>query len=669
MQEDFFDVLVDNAEKRILELRKEIERHNRLYYQDTSPEISDLEYDLLVKELEKLEAENPQFKIEASPTEKVSSDLSGDGSVIAHKVRMYSLDNAYNLEEVKAFFDKIALEQGEYPQLMMEHKLDGFSINIFYENGEMIYATTRGNGFEGEDVTANVKTISDIPQKINYKGKVEIRGEIFFPVAEFERLNAEREEKGENLFANPRNAAAGTIKLKDSSLVAERKLAGFFYSIGLLEGHELSTQKELLAFFKDNGFAVNPENHEANDFEDIEKYCKKWDESRYDLPWEIDGIVIKVNDRNLQNKLGYTAKSPKWAIAYKFKAVEKETKLLAVDFQVGRTGAVTPRATLAPVQLAGTTVTHATLHNADEIKRLDLHLGDIVTVIKSGEIIPKITGVNAEKRSKDAVEVAFPEKCPVCETKLHREEEGTIYYCNNIDCPAQVHRKLTHFASRVAVDIDGLGERLVMQLIENDLISRIEDIYTLDFEAVADLERQAKKSVENLKAAIERSKQQKFSRILFGFGIRHVGDKMSKVLAQHFGTIEKLMAATLEDFLEIDEIGEKIAVSIVEFFENEKNREMIIALQAAGVVLEQAETYSGTKLAGKSFLVTGTMANYSRQQIKAAIEAEGGKILSSVSKNLDYLVVGENPGSKVKKAEKLGTVKVISEKELEEMLQ
>ncbi|MCF7920210.1 MAG: NAD-dependent DNA ligase LigA [Candidatus Cloacimonetes bacterium] len=670
MQEDFFDKLeeVEDIERKINELRREIERHNLLYYQKTAPEISDFEYDRMVKELEQLEAEYPQYRQEISPTVKVSSDLTGEGQVRPHLERMYSLDNAYSLEEVQAFFAKIALEEGAYPQVVLEHKLDGFSINLFYENGQLQYATTRGNGFEGEDVTTNVRTIACIPQKIDFRGRVEIRGEIFFPVAEFARMNAEREENGDNLFANPRNAAAGTIKLKDSALVAERKLTAFFYATGLLEGEEIATQMELLKFLQDNGFPVNPESRLVSDFAGMEAYCDKWDEQRFTLPWEIDGIVIKINERKLQEKLGYTAKSPKWAIAYKFKAVEKETELLAVDFQVGRTGAVTPRATLAPVQLAGTTVTHATLHNADEIRRLDLHLGDIVTVIKSGEIIPKVTGVRAEKRKTGAKAVLFPENCPVCGTELHREVEGAIYYCNNIDCPAQVHRRLTHFASREAVDIEGLGEKLVEQLIDNGLIKRIEDIYSLDFAAVAALERQAAKSVENLKAAIEKSKLQKFSKLLFGFGIRHVGDKTAKVLVQHFGNIEAFTSATVDDFLEVEEVGEKIALSLVEFFANEKNRAMIHSLEEAGVVLRQEETLLGTKLAGKTFLVTGTLENYSRQQIKSAIEAEGGRILSSVSKNLDYLVVGENPGSKVKKAEKLENVKIIGEQEIEEML-
>ncbi len=670
MQEDFFGILDDkeNIEKKINQIRQEIERHNRLYYEKAKPEISDYEYDLLVKELEKLEAEYPQYKTEKSPTAKVSSDLTGERQIIEHKVRMYSLDNAYSLEEVRSFLTKTASELGQFPQVVLEHKLDGFSINLYYEKGKLQYATTRGDGYEGEDVTANVKTIKSLPARIDYQEDIEVRGEIYFPKEEFERINELREETGEALFANPRNAAAGTIKLKDKSLLSERKLEACLYSVGLFNDAGVKSQDELLSFLKGLGFPVSNSTKLANNFGEISDYCGKWETERDSLPFEIDGIVVKINEFALQQELGFTSKSPKWAIAFKFKAEEKETILEAVDFQVGRTGAVTPRAVLKPVHLAGTTVTHATLHNADELKRLDIHLGDTVKVIKSGEIIPKITGVDAGKRPADAKPVEYPSNCPVCGTELHRESEGAIYYCNNIDCPAQIHRRLTHFASRSAVDIDGLGETLIQQFIDNGLIEKIEDIYTLDYEAVLKLERQAKKSVDNLKSAIERSRQQKFSKILFGFGIRHVGDKTARLLAEHFGNIDRLRQANIDELLEVEEIGEKIAESIVEFFANPLNEKMIEALKTAGVNLSAEATATGDRLAGKTFLVTGSLTGYSREEIKEKIEAEGGRILSSVSKNLDYLLVGEKPGSKLAKAEKLGTVRIIDEKEFEEML-
>jgi len=670
MQEDIFDILEagNGIAEKINYLREEIKRHNLLYYQKAEPEISDYEYDQMVKELEKLEKQYPQFQESASPTRKVSSDLTGERKVIEHKLRMYSLDNAYSLEEVEGFLAKIALEIETFPEVMMEHKLDGFSINLFYENGNLQYATTRGNGYEGEDVTKNVTTINDIPQKIDHQGKIEVRGEIFFSKSEFERLNIERENAEENLFANPRNAAAGTIKLKDIELVARRRLESYMYTVGYSETMVAASQMELLTFLKKQGFRVNESSRLAAGFAEIRAFCENWDQKRYDLPFEIDGIVIKINDFGLQQELGYTSKSPKWAIAYKFKAEEKETILETVEFQVGRTGAITPRAVLQPVHLAGTTVTHATLHNADEMERLDIHFGDTVKIIKSGEIIPKITGVDAEKRAADARKVEFPKDCPACGTELHREIDGTIYYCNNIDCPAQVHRRLTHFASRDAVDIDGLGEALIQQLIDNDLISKIEDIYQLDYDKVLLLERQAAKSVENLKQAIEQSKQQKFSKILFGLGIRYVGDKTARILAKQFGNIDKLSKTGLEELLEVEEIGEKIAQSVVDFFDNPLNQEMITALKEAGVNLETEEIISGDLLAGKTFLVTGSLTGYSRQEIKEKIESEGGRILSSVTKNLDYLLAGEKLGSKLGKAEKLGTVQIINEKEFEEML-
>jgi DNA ligase (NAD+) len=670
MQDDIFGILDEEKEieEKIINLRKEIDHHNISYYHKSASEIDDFEFDNKMKELEKLETAYPQYKDTGSPSSQVSSDITGERRVIQHKQRMYSLDNAYSLEEVNNFFMKIADETGSFPKVMMEHKLDGFSINLYYASGKLQYATTRGDGYEGEDVTANVRTIKSIPTEIKYQGEIEIRGEIYFPLAEFARLNEEREEAGENLFANPRNAAAGTIKLKDNELVAKRKLEGIMYSVGFFRAAEVKDQEALLNWLKGQGFMVNTASKVAESYAEISNYCEYWDTERYDLPFEIDGIVLKVNDFDLQQELGYTAKSPKWAIAYKFKAEEKETILESVEFQVGRTGAVTPRAVLKAIHLAGTTVTHATLHNADELERLDIHLGDTVKVIKSGEIIPKITGVDASERLADAVKVKFPADCPVCGTKLHREAEGSIYYCNNIDCPAQVHRRLTHFASRAAVDIDGLGETLIQHFIDHGLISKIEDIYELDYEKVLQLERQAAKSVENLKNSIEQSKQQRFSKILFGFGIRHVGDITAKILVEHFGDIDKIMAAELDELIAIEEIGEKIAQSVIDFMDNSINQEMIAALKKAGVNLKAVKAVSGDRLAGKKFLVTGSLAGYTRQEIKEKIESEGGKVISAVSKNLDYLLAGEKPGSKLGKAEKLKTVQIINEKEFEEML-
>ncbi|NQV18174.1 MAG: NAD-dependent DNA ligase LigA [Armatimonadetes bacterium] len=656
------------VKEEIEELRKQIAHHNELYYKKTQPEISDYEFDQLIKHFQYLEEKYPQYKIEESPTEKVGSDLAERAKIIPHKVRMYSLENAYSLEEVKSFLNKIAEKVGCFPKVSLEHKIDGFGINIFYDRGILQYATTRGDGFEGEVVTENVKTIKSISHQIKYKNPVEVRGEIFLPLKEFERINIEREKNEEKLFANPRNAAAGTIKIKDSTIVAGRNLNSIIYSVGFLENDLVQTQVQLLKFLKDNDFRVNEFTEFVSSFKDIEKYCNLWDKNRSELEVDIDGIVIKIDDFSLQKELGFTAKSPKWSIAYKFKAEEKETQLIDVKFQVGRTGAVTPVAKLKPVFISGSTVSNATLHNEDEIKRLDLKLGDFVTIIKSGEIIPKIIKVNHEKRPVDAQDIKFPTTCPVCDTVLKKEEDGAITYCNNINCPAQVQRRIQHFASREAVDIEGLGEVAVKQLLENDMISRIEDIYHIEFDKFQTLDRQGTKSAENLKAAIENSKTQKFHKLLFGLGIRFVGSRTSKILTNHFFDIEEMKNASYEDFLEIEEIGEKIAQSVYDFFRNEESLQTIQKLKEAGLNFYSEKIEKVNLLDGQKFLITGTLENYSRNEIKEEIEKYGGNIISAVSKNLDYLIVGPNPGSKVKKAQKIGTVKIISEEEFLEMI-
>jgi len=653
----------------IKELKEKIAYHNKLYYEKAEPEISDYEYDQLVKELEQLLVENPELRDEKSPTEKVGSDLSYKSNIITHKVRMFSLDNAYSLEEVQAFLQKLSSDQKSIPTVTVEHKIDGFSVNLYYENGDLQYATTRGDGYEGEIITKNVKTIKSIPQTINYKKPAEIRGEIFLPIKEFERINSEREITGEKKFVNPRNAAAGTIKLKDSYLVKLRKLDCIIYSVGLFDNSELKTQSDLLNFFEENGFPTSRHSQKVTKFEEVEEYCNYWEAERSKLSYEIDGIVIKINDLQMQTNLGATAKSPRWAIAYKFKAEEKHTIVLDVDFQVGRTGAVTPVARLKPVYVSGSTVSNATLHNEDEIRRLDLHYGDEVVIIKSGEIIPKIIKVIADKRDPEANPIKYPTHCPVCETELQREEDGVVTYCDNLNCKAQVQRRIQHFASREAVDIEGLGEAVVNQLLENNLIEKIEDIYQIDYDKFILLEKQAKKSADNLKAAIERSKQQKFHKILFGMGIRFVGAKTSKLLCDSFPDIDAMIAAEKDDFLEVDEIGEKIAQSLYEFFHNETSLQMIENLKTAGVNFVSEVREINNILDGKKFLVTGTLEKYGRSQAKELIEANGGKVISAVSKKLDYLVVGAKPGSKVAKAEKLGTVTILNEQEFLELIE
>lgn len=658
--------------EEIKELREKISYHNDLYYKKTAPKISDFEFDQLVKRLSYLEEKYPQYKITSSPTETVGSDITAKRNVIAHKVPMYSLENAYSITEIEEFYHKISQETDNTPSFTTELKLDGFSINLYYEKGELQYSTTRGNGLEGEDVTENVKTISSLPLKINYKKSLEVRGEIFLPKVEFERINKDRAKNEEKLFANPRNAAAGTIKLKDPEIVKTRKLDYRVYTVGLFENSEVKSQYELLKFYQSLGFKTVISDMELTGSITGEKaiieQCRTWELKKNDLDYDIDGLVIKVDDFNLQQKLGYTSKFPKWAIAYKFKAEEVETRLTGVDFQVGRTGAVTPVARLEPVFISGSTVSNATLHNADEIKRLDLKIGDFVKVIKSGEIIPKIINVNRNKRPADAKEIEFPHQCPVCGSELKKEEAGAVVYCTNFNCPAQIQRRIEHYASRDAVDIEGLGEAVVKQLLENELISKIEDIYHLEFDKFAALEKQGKKSAENLQRAIEHSKSQKFYRILFGLGIRFVGARTSKILAAHFKDIDALIQASYQDFIMIDEIGDKIAQSLVDFFADKKNREMIEHLKLVGVNLKREDEIISNKLNAATFLVTGSLQSYNRNEIKNQIEKNGGRIISAVSGNLDYLIVGENPGSKLARAKKLESVKIISEAEFLELI-
>ena len=656
----------------IKNLREEIKRHNKLYYQEAQPEISDYEYDLLVKKLQNLEETYPEYKEDISPSEIVGSDLQYGAKLVPHKQRMYSLDNVYSLQELDDVISKMTISNEI--SLIAEQKIDGFSINLYYENGKLQYATTRGDGFEGEVVTENVRTISSIPDNIEYKDSIEVRGEIYLPKKEFERINEERKQNNEKLFANPRNAAAGSIKLKDSTIVKNRNLEAIIYAVGLFSNEMIKNELDLLQFLKKQNFPVikdfklfQPKSI-ADFISQFEVYASELESQKNELPYDIDGIVIKINDLKLQKQLGNTNKSPKWAVAYKFKAEEAVTRLIHVNFQVGRTGAVTPVADLEPVFISGSTVSHATLHNEDEIKRLDLRIGDEVKIIKSGEIIPKIIEVVASKEHYNLPKVLYPEKCPVCDTTLSRDEDASIIYCNNLNCPAQIVRRLEHFASRDAVDIDGLGTALIQKLYDEKMIQQIEDLYCLDYSRIEKFEKQGKKSVDNLKKSIEASKKQKFHKLLFGLGIRYVGTRTAKILADKFQSIENLMKADRDTLLSINEIGDKIAESVLNFFADEKNVRTIQALQDSGVMLKSTTQEKKKSLSGKKFLATGTLKKYKRNEIKQIIENAGGEFLSTVSKKLDFLIVGENPGSKLKKAEQIGTINIISEDELEMLI-
>lgn len=659
---------LEKIRQEIASLKAQIERNNALYYELANPEISDFEYDQLVSRFNELKKQYPELVSEDSSINRVGSDLTPDSKTIMHRQRMYSLDNAYSLSEVRAFLEKIAADAGFAPPAVLEHKIDGFSINLYYDRGRLQYATTRGDGFEGEVVTDNVLTIGTIPLEIGFQGQVEIRGEIFFPVATFLALNQERDERGEKQFANPRNAAAGTIKLKDPATVASRGLQAIFYATGFISEPWAETQSQLLEKLGRLGFPVSDKYAVTSTMDEVFAYCGKWENERSNLPYEIDGIVVKINDLSLQKRLGYTNKSPKWAIAYKFKPEEKETVLRDVQYQVGRTGAVTPVAVLNPVYISGSTVSRATLHNSDEIKRLDLHLGDTVRLVKSGEVIPKIVSVNLSLRNSESPPVQFAKACPACGSPLFKEAEGAIYFCSNSRCPAQLQRQLEHFTSRDAMDIAGLGESLISRFIEEGLLTSIQDIYNLKYDKIVGMDGMGAKSAANLKAAVQASLHQRFDRVLFALGIRYVGTKTARTLAGHFRSIENLIQANYDELTAVPEIGEKIAFSVLNFFQIPQNLEMVSYLQQVGLQFRSERQTAPQSLAGKTFLITGTLPHYDRKQMETLILEHGGKLLSSVSKNLDYLIVGENPGSKLEKANALGNVSILDEQAVLKLL-
>ena len=658
----------DELKREIQRLRAEIERHNLLYYELANPSISDFEYDQLARQLKELEALMEADERGESPLDKVGSDLGPGAETIPHLQRMYSLDNSYSTEELEQWCAKLASELGFFPTLTAELKIDGFSINLYYENGELGHATTRGDGITGEVVTPNILNLSSIPKKIAHLSPIEILGEIYIPVADFLKLNEERQANEEKAFANPRNAAAGSIKLKNPEEAKKRHLNAIFYSIGHSPDLPLQRQSELLAWLADQGFPTSGQFRVCASYNEVREFCDHWENERYSLPYEIDGVVVKVDDLALQKRLGYTAKSPKWAVAFKFKPEEKETRLLEVQYQVGRTGAVTPVAILEPVYISGSTVSRATLHNEDEIKRLDLHLNDTVRIIKSGEIIPKILTAIPAIREPNAVPVGFPANCPVCSSQLERDEEGAISYCPNASCPAQLQRRIEHFASRDAMDISGLGTSLIARLLEQNMIAGLADIYRLDYEALAQLDRFGEKSAENLRNSIEASKARNFDRVLFALGIRYVGSVTARHLAEYFGTVDELLIAGEETLAQVPEVGSKIALSLKAWFGNPLNLKLVEKLRAQGLRFSYELRRESETLAGKTFLLTGSLDNYDRKTMEELIRRHGGRIVSGVSTSLNYLVVGAKPGSKLAKAQKLPSVKIISEIELLELI-
>ncbi|MBS1534820.1 MAG: NAD-dependent DNA ligase LigA [Bacteroidetes bacterium] len=661
--------------KTIQSLRDELNLYNHQYYVLDAPTISDFEFDQKLKELQLLEEKYPEFFDENSPTQRVGGAITKNFQTVQHEYRMYSLDNSYSKDDLKDWENRIQKVLGNVSlTYTCELKYDGASISITYENGKLKRAVTRGDGFQGDDVTTNIKTIKSVPLKLkgnDYPEKFDIRGEIILPLAGFEKMNQELIEIGETPYSNPRNTASGSLKLQDSAEVAKRPLDCLLY---FLIGNNLpfNSQFEGLNHARAWGFKVPQETRLAQNLDEVFAFIDYWDLHRHNLPYETDGVVIKVNSFQQQDELGYTAKSPRWAIAYKFKSEQVSTRINSIDYQVGRTGAITPVANLEPVQLAGTIVKRASLHNADQIEKLDIRLGDVVYVEKGGEIIPKIMGVDLAQRKSDATIVSYVTHCPECHTELIRQEGEANHYCPNFyGCPPQIIGRVQHYISRKAMDIEGLGGETVALLFNNGLVHNYADLYDLKVEQLLPLERMAQKSAENLVSGVEKSKEVPFDRVLYALGIRYVGETVAKKLAKHYKNIDALSAATLTDLILVDEIGEKIAQSVLEFFENTENKLLIERLKNYGVQMELIETFNPNatdKLAAKTFVVSGVFSLFSRDELKKSIEDNGGKVGSSISAKTDYVIAGENMGpAKLEKANQLN-IPIITEQDYQNMI-
>jgi DNA ligase (NAD+) len=659
-----------STQDQIENLRQELHQHNYNYYVLDAPEISDYDFDMKLNALQELEKAHPEYKDPNSPTMRVGGEVTKNFTTVVHDFPMYSLSNSYSKEDLQEWETRIQKIIEEPVEFTCELKYDGASISLTYEDGEFLRAVTRGDGTQGDEVTHNVKTIRSVPLKLkgdNYPGRFDIRGEIVLPYEGFAKLNAERVELGEEPYANPRNTASGSLKLQDSAEVAKRPLLCLLYN---LTGDNLgvSTQMESLNKSREWGFNVPKEAQVAKSIDEVFAYINYWDEHRRDLPYETDGVVVKVNNLQHQEELGYTAKSPRWAMAYKFKAEQVSTTLNEITYQVGRTGAITPVANLDPVQLAGTTVKRASLHNADQIEKLDIREGDVVFVEKGGEIIPKIIGVDFKERDPESSEpTVYLKECPECETPLERKEGEALHFCPNTEgCPPQIIGRIQHFISRKAMDIEGLGGETVALLVRENLIEDYADLYTLSKEDILPLERMAEKSAENLIKGVEASKDIPFERVLYGLGIRYVGETVAKKLVKAFKSIDVLAFASLENLVAVDEIGERIAQSVVDFFNDDANKFRIDRLRSYGLNLEISEEEmegQSSKLIDLTLVISGVFQKVSRKELQDLIEKHGGKNTSSISKKTDYLIAGENMGpSKRTKAENLG-VKIITEEE------
>ncbi|MCJ8167377.1 NAD-dependent DNA ligase LigA [Pontibacter sp. E15-1] len=665
---------VKEPAQQIAELTARINHLNYQYYQNSVSEVSDIEFDGLLKQLQEIEEQFPELRQPNSPTQRVGGTITKSFKTVHHKWPMLSLSNTYSEEELREFDARVRKAIGEEVEYVCEQKFDGVAISLTYENGEFVQGATRGDGSRGDEITANVRTIHDVPLQVHGEGfpdLFEVRGEVFLPLQVFEQLNAEREEAGEQLLANPRNAASGTLKQQDSAIVASRKLGCFSYSFHA-SPNPFDTHAESLQAVQAWGFKVSDTWRKCQSIEAVLAYINEWESKRFELPIATDGVVVKVNSFALQEELGATAKSPRWAIAYKYASMSAATQLLGIKYQVGRTGAVTPVALLAPVLLAGTVVKRASVHNANEIERLDLRLGDTVFVEKGGEIIPKITGVDFSKRPADSQPILYPTACPACGTPLIRADGEAHFYCPNDEgCPPQIKAKLEHFISRKALNIDGLGPETIEQLYKQGLVRNAADLYDLTFEQLASLERMGEKSATNILNSLEKSKEAPYDRVLFGLGIRLVGSTVAKKLTEQLPDLEALRGATHEELLAIHEIGGRIAMSILDYFQNPEHVQVLERLKAAGLKFRSENTapaMESEKLAGSTFVISGVFQSMSRDELQQLIISHGGKVVSSISAKLSFLVAGDKMGpAKLEKANKLG-VRILSEDEFLEMI-
>ncbi|TYB33394.1 MAG: NAD-dependent DNA ligase LigA [Flexistipes sinusarabici] len=650
--------------EKYIQLVEEIIEHDKRYYVFSNPVISDYEYDQLYKKLEKTEKEHPDWTVDYSPTQRVGHKVESGLAVKSHEVRMLSLDNTYSKTELENFVTRMQKDSSRSFTFVLEPKIDGAAVSLTYENGMLREAVTRGDGYQGEDVLHNIKTVKTLPLYIEHKDKIVVRGEVFLSKDNFENINKRREKDGMPLFANPRNAAAGTMKLLDPEIASERSLDIYIYALDV--GRINAEHYEDLQFLKSIGIKVNPMIEHVSSQDEIFEYINLIEKKRQKLDYEIDGVVIKVNEYNVREELGSTNKSPRWAVAYKYPAEHARTKLLRVSFQVGRTGIVTPVGIFEPVKVAGSTVSRATLHNEDEIKRLGIKIGDNVFIEKSGDVIPKVTSVIKDERNGDEKKIKFPDTCPVCGSSVLKDEDDVYYKCANPDCPARLKASIVHFAGRNAMDIKGLGEKIVDRFVDLGLLGSIADIYDLKSKDIQELEGFGAKSAENLIKAIDKSKSKPFSKVLFGLGLPNVGVRTAEILAEKFGNIDAMIQAERKDFEEIEDIGPVIADGLFKALRNEKITYLIDKLRKAGLNFTYRRVRESDVLKGKTFLITGSLSR-PRRQFEELIKRNGGRVLSGVSSNLDYLICGESPGSKLDKAKELD-INIIDEEKFMSML-